>query len=78
MYKRQVLKHCFSKTTYVTDAIGETIVVQWTMIQRDMWYKKPIPAYHNTNLFKFPFKLTLEDCLGVFITAEKLGSDDSW
>lgn len=56
----------------------EFIAVQWTRSTRAQWFKESIPMYHDTVACKGSLKLTLEDCLSVFITSEKLGAEDTW
>lgn len=61
------------------DSTGrETVAVQWTSAVRSVWFKDPVPDFRDTITCKSAVKLSLEDCLSVFITSEKLGADDTW
>lgn len=56
----------------------EFIAVRWTRAARVQWFRESVPVYHDTVACRGALKLTLEDCLSMFVTAEKLGADDTW
>lgn len=58
--------------------MGETIIVQWPAELREAWFQESIPALYDTVSCKVPLKLSLENCLSIFIMAEKLGPENSW